>query len=219
MIKDLAKLSDLAEGQHGQVTIQQAGRAGVALERLQELMVERIAEWVVPDAVLRLRGGGRHPFPRLYAAWLQLDPDAPAWERTVPMAGVVSHGAAARVHGLGWDLPGPPAEFTLRKPPAGAAAADFDAAFHHDQVDTGYWQTLGGLPVTTPVRTLIDIVGTGRANVEQIGRLATTAFHKQPTAWDEITYTLDGYLKERGLRGSGTAWLSGLLAQAPGGSS
>ncbi|MFG2405371.1 hypothetical protein ACGFR8_13735 [Streptomyces brevispora] len=212
MIEDIARLGDLAEGQHGHVTTQQAAHAGITAECLDELISGHVAEWVAPGAVLRLRGGGRHPFPRLYATWLQLAPSTPAWERIAPTSGVVSHGAAVRVHGLG-ALPGPSAEFTLSGLPA-VDPTEAEATVHRSQLDPGDWQIVEDLPVTTPTRTFIDIAGTGRADIEQLGRIAATLLRKHPAAQDEVTSALDHYLAERGLSGSGSALLGALLASA-----
>ncbi|WP_320068436.1 hypothetical protein [Micromonospora sp. RTGN7] len=66
-IDDIAKLADIADGQWGQVTAEQAGRVGVREAALAELEALHLIEPVM-DGVVRLRAGGRHSMPRLYAA-------------------------------------------------------------------------------------------------------------------------------------------------------
>jgi hypothetical protein len=73
----------------------------------------------VAQGVYHLAGAPIPDHIGLRAAWLQLVPDVPAWERT-PAEGVVSHRSAAAVFGLG-HLPADRHEFTL---PPGVSLVD-----------------------------------------------------------------------------------------------
>ncbi|MBM0233187.1 hypothetical protein JNW91_15740 [Micromonospora sp. STR1_7] len=150
-IGDIVKLADIADGQWGQVTVEQAGRVGVPEATLVELEALHLIEPVI-DEVVRLRAGGRHSMPRLYAAWLRLAPETLAWERSLPHSGVVSHRSAVRLYRLG-DLPGEHPQFTVSP---GVVAPD--ARTRRADLGPGSWQWVDGLPVTTPSRTVLDLV-------------------------------------------------------------
>src|SRR5262245_21988175 len=81
----LRRLADAAEDQWGLVTRRQAEAAGVSRATIARLtaagtgppVLERVA-----SGVYRLRGGPLPDHADLRAAWLQLAPDVPAWQRT-----------------------------------------------------------------------------------------------------------------------------------------
>jgi hypothetical protein len=154
----LARVGDFAEGQFGQVTAEQAASVGVDLA---ELVRAGFAEPVI-DGVWRLRAGGRHEFPRVYAAWLRLEPATAGWERLVPASGVVSHGTALRVYRVG-DEAGAGPEFTTSSPVTSSARV------HTSSLGGGDWRSVAGLPITTPGRTLIDVAG--RLDTNELGRI------------------------------------------------
>jgi hypothetical protein len=147
------ELADLAEGQCGFVTMRQADDAGVG-DLVQSLITNGVAEAVTPD-VFRLRAGGRHPLPRLYAAWLALAPATPAWARSIPGSGVVSHYAAIRLYRVG-DLPGPQLEFTFPGDEP-TPSVDPNVRIHQAALPPEDLRTVESLPVTSPRRTLADI--------------------------------------------------------------
>lgn len=100
----------MAQDQWGLFTRQQAMQLGLAWSTLARMTrhgtVERYGH-----GVYRLHGAPEAGHLALRAAWPELSPAAPAWERTVDV-GVVSHRSAAAVYGLG-DLPDDVHEFTL----------------------------------------------------------------------------------------------------------
>src|SRR5437879_7218061 len=106
----LDALANLAEEQWGLFTRREAESTGMAWSTLSRLAagggVERVAH-----GVYRMRGGPPVDHLALRAAWLQLAPDTPAWERD-PADGVVSHRSAAAVYGHG-HLPADVHQFTL----------------------------------------------------------------------------------------------------------
>jgi len=162
----LGRLADLAEHQYGQVTLAQADRVDIDADRVDQLVAARLLE-PVAEGVIRLRGGARHPRPRLYAAWLLLDPEVPARRRRGPDCGVVSRLSALALHGLpGAALPGGPAEFVV---PAAIAASH--ASVTVADLDERDWQVLHGLPVTRPERALMDLALDG-TDFGRLGRYA-----------------------------------------------
>ncbi len=159
--RTLARLGDYADGQYGHVTAEQATAVGVDLA---DLVAAGFAEPVI-DGVWRLRAGGHHTHPRLYAAWLRLDPAVSAPLRTLPDSGVVSHGAALRLYQAG-DEAGSQPEFTAPTPLTGPAR------IHVAHLQPQDWQALAGLPVTSPARTLVDVAG--RLDTDELARILDT---------------------------------------------
>src|SRR5438270_13582277 len=108
----LQRVRDTAEGQWGLFTLRQARHAGAHWRSVARLAddgrIKRVAH-----GVYRVRGGGEPDHLALRAAWLQLDPARPAWERlNDPDGAVVSHALAASLYGLA-DLRPDGHEFTL----------------------------------------------------------------------------------------------------------
>ncbi|HYN35640.1 MAG TPA: type IV toxin-antitoxin system AbiEi family antitoxin domain-containing protein, partial [Actinomycetota bacterium] len=87
--KTLNRLGEIAGEQWGLVTRRQAQRAGVPIKTLDRLVAEGSVLKRVAHGVYRLTTAPVPDHLDLRAAWLQLDPDVPAWERT-PEDGVVS---------------------------------------------------------------------------------------------------------------------------------
>jgi hypothetical protein len=163
----LARLADVAEGQFGYLTHTQSAAVASSGD-LRQLSAAGLVEDVSPT-VVRLRAGGRHPVPRLYAAWLDLDPATPGWERVAPDCGVASHAAAARLWGVSAG-PGPEAEFTVPHHPVGPVPPG--VLFHVGVLAEHQWGERHGVPVTTPAQTLRDLAATGRLDGAELGRVA-----------------------------------------------
>jgi hypothetical protein len=147
----LETLADRTEDQWGLFTRRQAEAAGLAWTTISRLARTGAAERVA-RGVYRLRGAPPADHLDLRAAWLQLAPDTPAWERG-PETGVVSHRSAAALYGLG-HLPADVHEFTL---PKRRQARRRDVRLHLGQTDEG-WIRLRGLPVTRPARIAADLL-------------------------------------------------------------
>ena len=144
MPSPIARLQDIAEGQWGLVTLQQTRAAGLAwpslARQLQAGLLERAAH-----GVYRLRGAPEADHLALRAAWLQLDPGRPAWQRLDdPEVAVVSHASATAMYGVG-DLRADVNEFTL---PNRRQTRRADVQIHRGQVPADRRIILGGLPVT-----------------------------------------------------------------------
>jgi len=109
----------------------------------------------VATGVYRIRGATAPDHLQLRAAWLQLDPARPAWQRIAdPADAVVSHASAATLYGVG-DLPSDAHEFTLadrrqtRRP---------DVRLHRGAVSAHERAIVHGLPVTRPNRIIGDLL-------------------------------------------------------------
>ncbi len=144
MPSPLTRIRDLAEGQWGLVTLQQARAAGVAWRSLTRLVEAGLLERVA-HGVYRIRGAAEPDHVDLRAAWLQLDPARPAWQRLDdPAVAVVSHASAASLYGVG-DLGADIHELTI---PERRQTRRPDVRIHRGSVAQDRRVLLGGLPTT-----------------------------------------------------------------------
>ena len=148
----LHRLAKIAEDQWGLVTRRQAERADVSQATLQRLATTGVLDRVA-QGVYRLAGAPPPDHLELRAAWLQLAPEVPAWERT-PEQGIVSYRSAAALYGLG-HLPADRHEFTL---PVRRQSRRKDVRLHHRSVSPSEWIVLHGMPVTRPSRVAADLL-------------------------------------------------------------
>lgn len=149
------QLSVAAARQQGLITSAQAGRLGVNDEAIAHLkdfrLLSRIGWSVYQLASSTV--GPRHSYP--YAAWLALAPDVFRWERPSSPSkdAVLSHESACVLHGLG-RLSSQFEVFTVpeeREIPRGVKAHVL--ALSDDEIANA-----DGVPVTTPHRTVLDLV-------------------------------------------------------------
>jgi len=200
------RLAPIAADQWGMITRSQADRAGVphaTFDRLvdDEDLVERVAH-----GVYRLKLAPTPDHLMLRAAWLQLAPDTPAWERR-PEQGVVSHRSAAALYGIG-DLPADQHDFTL---PTRRQSRRPDVRLHRRQLADREWTWLRGLPVTLPSRVVDDLLrdDEGPEAIAQITADSIRAAYDYPRAFAEA---LGRHAARFGLRrGDGLALLRWLL--------
>ncbi len=148
------RLAELAEDQWGLVTRAQAEKAGVPRSTFDRLAADGSILERVAHGVYHLAGAPLPDHAELRAAWLQLAPAVPAWERT-PEQGVVSHRSAAALYGLG-HLPADIHEFTL---PSRRQTRRADVRIHRRPIAAHEWIELRGLPVTRPSRIAADLLG------------------------------------------------------------
>lgn len=167
----LPLLADIAEEQWGLVTKEQANAVGVAWSTISRLASRGVLERVA-RGVYRLRGAPPAGQLDLRAAWLQLAPGVPAWQRT-PAHGVVSHRSAAALYGLG-HLPANRHEFTL---PGRRQTRRADVRLHRGRLDGSEWTTYDGLPVTRPRRIAVDLLADGE-DPTAVGHVIADAFHQ-----------------------------------------
>jgi hypothetical protein len=144
MTAPMQRIRDLAESQWGLLTLRQAMHAGVGWRSFARLVdggtIQRVAR-----GVYRVRGAAEPDHLGLRSAWLQLDPDRPAWERLDdPDVAVVSHTSAAALYGVG-DLRADVHEFTL---PHRRQTRRSDVRLHRGRVPENRRILLNGLPTT-----------------------------------------------------------------------
>ncbi|MEV6924731.1 hypothetical protein AB0M46_09500 [Dactylosporangium sp. NPDC051485] len=136
----------------GPVHLRQADGAGLAWTTVSRLARDGRTEHVA-HGVYRFRGSPVVDDLAVRAAWLQLAPGTPAWERT-PDRGVVTHRSAAALYRIG-HLPADTHEFAL---PGRRQSRRQDVRLHrlrlaHDEV-----RRQGGLLVSSPSRTAADLL-------------------------------------------------------------
>ncbi len=145
---------DLAEGQWGLMTRAQAKTAGIPDATFARYVGRGVLERIA-HGVYRLRGAGEPDHLQLRAAWLQLDPARPAWERLDdPEVAVVSHTSAASLHGVG-DLRPDIHEFTM---PRRRQTRRKDVRMHRGTVPDSERILLKGLPTTRAARMIADLL-------------------------------------------------------------
>jgi hypothetical protein len=116
-------------------------------------VVERLSH-----GVYLIRGAGSDEFTELRAAWLHLDPTRSAADRfdDGPAGAVISHASAANLFGFG-DLDADRHEFSL---PVRRQTRRNDVILHRASLPPSDVMIHGGLPVTTPERTVVDLLST-----------------------------------------------------------
>jgi Transcriptional regulator, AbiEi antitoxin len=201
----LSRIARIAEDQWGLITRRQAEGAGVSQATLQRLAKTGILDRVA-HGVYRLAGAPPSDYLDLRAAWLQLAPEVPAWERT-PEQGVVSHRSAAALYDLG-HLPADRHEFTL---PERRQSRRPDVRLHHRAVRPGEWIVLHGMPVTRPSRIAADLLD-DKEDPEAVAQVIADALRPVYDYPGTFADALAPYAASFGLRrGDGLALLRWLL--------
>jgi hypothetical protein len=159
----------MAEDQWGLITRRQAQKAGIPTTTLERLTADGSLLERVAQGVYRFTGAPPPDHLGLRAAWLQLAPQVPAWERTI-RDGVVSHRSDAALYGIG-DLPADRHDFTL---PQRRQSRRPDVKLHIRELQPTEWIELRGLPVTRPSRIASDLLR-DREDPEAVARLVVEA--------------------------------------------
>ena len=165
----LQRIGSLAEDQWGLLTRQQAQKAGIPATTLERLTADGSVLERVAQGVYRFTGAPPPDHRDLRAAWLQLAPEVPAWERTI-REGAVSHRSAAALYGIG-DLPADKHDFTI---PERRQSRRADVRLHIRQLQPSEWIELRGLPVTRPSRIASDLLR-DHEDPEAVARLVVEA--------------------------------------------
>ncbi|WP_371648355.1 MULTISPECIES: hypothetical protein [unclassified Streptomyces] len=209
----LVRLGSWTAGQWGLVTQAQAAIEGVSTFRLTGLVQAGLLT-AVDDGVFQLAGA---PVPRhgdIKAAWLAMDPPTPAWRRLPPArpGAVISHASACRLHQLG-DLPAPVVEMLV--PPGTGGAAPGRRLYDGPVLDPGHIALVDGLPVTTPTRTITDLLHAG-VDGAHIGAVIADAAGRHLVGPDTLAPHLQPFTHAYGLPHAATGHdlIDHLTAQA-----
>ena len=202
----LTPIGELTQDQWGLVTRRQLVDAGIGAKILERLVgpggaLERVA-W----GVYQLAGAPIPDHRDLRAAWLQLAPEIPAWERT-PAQGVVSHRSAAALYGLG-RLPADQHEFTV---PDRHQTRRPDVRIHVRPVGDGECAQADGLPVTRPRRIAADLLQ-AREDPEAVAQIIAEGIRRGYDSPSAFASALAPHSMTYGFRrGDGLALLRWLL--------
>lgn len=210
MARPLQRLLDVAEGQWGLCTRQQARQAGVGASSLARLTDDGLLERVA-HGVYRVRGAAEPDHLELRAAWLQLEPGVPAWERVrAPGVALVSHASAASLYGVG-DLRADVHEFTL---PARRQTRRTDVRLHRSLVPGEQWILLHGLPTTRAGRMIADLLD-DHVEPASVAQITAEVIHRVLDYPETIAERIGPYAARFGFRrGDGVALLEHLLTLA-----
>src|SRR5437763_1921816 len=170
----LVTLARFAQGQWGMVTSAQAVEAGVSYMQLKRMTEAGLLEKAGQGVYLMIGGqaaAARHRAVKV--AWLRMDPAVPAWERPLlgPNSAIVSHRSAAILLQLG-DLVVRDMEFTT---PRRRTSRDQMVRLRVSTLAPYEVTWAEGLPVTTALRTLTDLLADGAEAGWGDGRPATRA--------------------------------------------
>jgi predicted transcriptional regulator of viral defense system len=200
-----ATVVSIADEQWGLVTKPQAEATGLAWSTLARQVRNGVLERVA-YGVYRVRGAGFVDHLELRAAWLQLNPSMPSWERE-PADGMVSHRSAAALYGIG-HLPADVHEFTL---PHRKQTRRPDVRLHRGRVGDD-WITHHGLPVTRPHRIAADLLGE-REDAGAVAQLIADALRSAFDYPDVVARAIAPHAAAYGLhRGDGLGLLEWLLS-------
>jgi hypothetical protein len=208
--RPLQRLFDIAEGQWGLCTRQQAQQAGVGASSLARLTDDGLLERVA-HGVYRLRGAGEPDHLQLRAAWLQLEPGVPAWARaSSPGVALVSHASAASLYGVG-DLRADVHEFTL---PVRRQTRRSDVRLHRGHVPDGQWLLIKELPATRAGRMIADLLD-DHVEPASVAQITAEVVHRVFDYPGTIAEHIRPYAARFGFRqGDGIALLDHLLTLA-----
>ncbi len=152
----VAALEEFAAAQHGYVTRAQAAQAGVGDVLLLRLVADgHLERW--EHGIYRFRGTPDLLWAGVWVAWLRLDPEHDAVERARHPTEIARGPTAAWVYALGDVQPEPYQFWTasrrhIRRP---------DVRLRTGRPPDQDIAVVEGLPLTTPERTVADMVADG----------------------------------------------------------
>lgn len=209
-LRALELLGEYTAGQWGMVTTQQALNSGiddVTLHRLKSAgLVESVRRGVY--AVMSAEASNARAEQ---AAWLALRPEVAGWTRPKldPDGGVVSHQSAARLHNIG-DLANTQVEITT---PRRRTTRDLGVRLRRGQLAETDVMVLDGLPVTTPLRTVDDLLGQ-HADASHMATIVRQAVEAGQVRLDELAERIQPHARKYGAKPpTGAALLELLLHQ------
>jgi predicted transcriptional regulator of viral defense system len=210
--EQVAALSGAAADQWGLVTSVQAKELGVNGVQLMRLTEAGLLAHV-GRGVYQLAAAGVTPHLEVKVAWLRLQPKRFVWDRTVgdPDSGIVSHASACQLLNLG-DIPAPEVEISV---PRRRTTTDSFVRLRTAQIAPTEITTVDGLPVTTAVRTITDLLHAG-ADGGHVGGVIADAERRDLITIDDLAERAQPFVRKYGLKVSATGHdlINHLVAQA-----
>ncbi|MER5570470.1 type IV toxin-antitoxin system AbiEi family antitoxin domain-containing protein [Streptomyces goshikiensis] len=209
--EQLARIADYAADQWGLITAAQAKRVGLSAVQLLRLAESDLIE-NVGRGVYVLRTAVFPTHLELRVAWLRLMPAVFASER--PLAGrdsgVISHASACQLHGLG-DIPAPAAEISV---PRRRTTTEPFVHLRTANLEPADITLVEGLPVTTPRRTILDLLRS-KADGGHVGGVIADAERLDLIALEELEADVQPFVHAYGLprRSAGFELIEHLVSQ------
>lgn len=204
-------LAEVTESQWGMVTSAQAIARGVSHANLTRLTsagdLVRLTHGVYKDA-----GAPSDEHQALRAAWLAVEPERLVWDRLEdrPSFATVSGESAAVLYQMG-DLRAARSEFTTR---TRKQTQRGDIRFRTAALTSRDVTVRSGLPVTTPERTIADLVE-ARTQLDHVGNALRDAARQSQIDTEYLTELLAKLAERNGHRkGDGEALLQQLFEAA-----
>ncbi|MCX5055049.1 type IV toxin-antitoxin system AbiEi family antitoxin domain-containing protein [Streptomyces sp. NBC_00474] len=210
--EQLAVLSGPAADQWGLITTAQAKELGVSAVQLLRLTEVGLLD-NVSRGVYLLSASGMPRYVDIKAAWLRLQPKAFAWDRPPgdPDSGVISHASACQLLELG-DIPAPEVEITV---PRRRTTTEPFVRLRTAPLDREEITVVDGLPVTTALRTITDLLQ-AKADGGHIGGVIADANRRDLIILDKLADRVQPYARKYGLKAtaSGRDLIEHLTEQA-----
>jgi predicted transcriptional regulator of viral defense system len=210
MLHALELLGKHTAEQWGMVTARQArllGVDGVTVHRLKEAGLLEL----VRRGVYAVTSAGPSQVRDEQAVWLSLRPDVAGWNRPKldPDGAVISHRSAARLYGLG-EFVNDRVELTV---PRRRTMRDSTVVIHRAKLTNADVTVIDGLPVTTPLRTICDLLDQ-HIDASHIATVIRQAVEAGQVRLDELAERIGPYARRYGVKPfDGTAVLEQLLGQ------
>ncbi|MCQ4150549.1 MULTISPECIES: type IV toxin-antitoxin system AbiEi family antitoxin domain-containing protein [Rhodococcus erythropolis group] len=203
-------LADLSSEQWGLFTMAQAKGLGFSAQQIARMAkagtVERIRH-----GVYRVGGAPSVPFEQLRAAWMMIEPGVTAGERLRDGSpAVVTHRSAAWLHGLG-DVDADVMEFATSKRRQSRLS---DVRYRVASYERDAWTLEDGLPVTTVLRTIVDLAA-GHLDGGHLAGIVRDAVVTNRVDSESVSEALRPFAHKYGVRlGDGEGLLSRFLEEA-----
>jgi Transcriptional regulator, AbiEi antitoxin len=196
MMDVVSRASRIAAGQWGLFTTAQAERAGITRVQLSRLTDAGVLERLGRGVYVTTSTTGDEHLP-LRAAWLALDPNRTAEERLSDptTTTVVSHASAAGLHRLG-DLLDDQHEFTSARRKQTTRSGILT---HRGDLPTHDVTIIEGLPVTTQVRTIADLLAAG-TDLEHVAQMIGQGVRRGVVDLGDLASHLDPLASRHGQR-------------------
>jgi predicted transcriptional regulator of viral defense system len=182
-----AAIAQLAADQWGLLTAAQATAVGVTRMMLTRMTATGELERVI-YGVYATSAALADELLDKRALWLSLDPSRTAEERLTRRheAGVLSHATAAALHGIG-DILDDRVEVTM---PQRQQTRREELRLHKAVLRPDEVTSADGLPVTTPPRTIADLVVAGHDR-DHVATALADAVRRDLTTLEEVRVALD----------------------------
>jgi predicted transcriptional regulator of viral defense system len=185
----LSALHPIAAEQCGLVSAAQVVLAGVTRNQLSDLAADGHLRHLRRGVYGVGPGAADTELEDIASAWLAIAGGSPSWQRDGEPDAVVSHASAARLLGIGANAPDVPELTQARQ-----RSRRTDMVIHPARLGPEDWawlQTGSGmrLPVTTPARTIVDLLLDGE-EVDEVERTLRRSFADPAAARPELLAAL-----------------------------